>query len=604
MEIFKNCKKFCYFQYICCKITKSNGIVRGKTMEDRREKDLNLNSGGDFTPEVPGIKYSDNDSLDRMLKNVVNEVKQYAEVQISHIKKLSEIGIALSAEKNLDRLLEAIVDQARLFSGADAGTLYIMNEESECLEFAIVQNNTLKTRMGGTAGPITWPPVPLKKDGAPNFSNVSSYTALTGEIVNIPDVYEAEGFDFSGTRKFDSGTGYRSQSMLVIPMKNKEGEIIGVLQLINAMDLLTQRTIPFLPAHIDLIASLASQAAVAITNVRLYRDLENLLDSFIKTIATAIDEKSHYTAGHIQRVQILTMEIAKHMRNKTEGPFRDFSMNEDEMKELSMAAWLHDIGKIITPEHVVDKATKLEKIFDMAHLIAARYEVLKRDAKIRALEEKLKAYEASATQAKDFKEIDGEYAQEYKALVEEEQFVLNCNQPGEFMDDEKIERLKKIATKMWGFEGRETPYLTEEELYNLSIRKGSLTTEERKIIENHALVTFKMLSKLPFPKKMKHVAEYAAAHHEKLNGTGYPFGLKAEQLAIPSKIIAIADIFEALTARDRPYRKPMPISQALKILGFMKKDGHIDGDILEFFVQEKIYREYAQQELDPEQIDC
>ncbi|MBF0560043.1 MAG: GAF domain-containing protein [Nitrospirae bacterium] len=539
-----------------------------------------------------------------MLKNVVGSVKQYAEVQISLIRKLSEIGIALSAEKNPDRLLESIVGQARLFAGADAGTLYIMNEENDCLEFAIVQNDTLKTRMGGTAGPITWPPVPLKRDDAPNFSNVSSYAAITGEIVNIPDVYEADGFDFSGTRKFDSGTGYRSQSMLVIPMKNKENEIIGVLQLINATDHSTQRAVPFRPDHIDLIASLASQAAVAITNVRLYRDLENLFDSFIKTIAIAIDEKSPYTAGHIQRVQKLTMIIAGHMIDKTEGPFKDFAMKEDEMKELSVAAWLHDVGKIITPEHVVDKSTKLEKIFDKAHMITVRYEVFKRDARIKALEEVLRAYEASGVKPKDVKEIDERFEQEYNSLIDEENFVLSCNRPGEFMDDDKIERLKKIASRRWQCKGEDSPCLTEDEMTNLSIRKGSLTAEERKVIENHALVTFKMLGKLPFPKKLKHVVEYASAHHEKLDGTGYPFGLKAEQLPIPSKVIAIADIFEALTARDRPYKKPMPVSQALKILGFMKKDGHIDGDILDMFIEDKLYSEYAREELDAGQLDC
>ncbi len=572
-------------------------------MDNIHNKDSDAGKSNYFAEEER-TSHSDNAPLDRMLKNVVSEVKKYADDQISLIKKLSEIGIALSAEKNLDRLLESIVDQARLFSCADAGTLYIMNEENDCLEFAIVQNDTIKTRMGGTAGPITWTAVPLKKDGSPNFSNVSSYSAITGKIVNIPDVYEAEGFDFSGTRKFDSGTGYRSQSMLVIPMKNKENDTIGVLQLINALDPLTRRPVPFLSDQIDLIASLASQAAVAITNVRLYRDLEELFDSFIKTIAIAIDEKSPYTAGHIQRVQKLTMIIAGRLIEQTEGPFKDYSMNEDELKELSIAAWLHDVGKIITPEHVVDKSTKLEKIFDMSHMITVRYEVLRRDAKIRELEDKIRAYESSGPNPKNFREIEERYEQEYGLLVEEEKFLMNCNQPGEFMDDEKIENLKKIASKIWNCKGQNMPYLTEDEITNLSIRKGSLTAAERKIIENHALVTYKMLGKLPFPKKLKHTVEYAAAHHEKLDGTGYPFGLKAEQLPIPSRIIAIADIFEALTAKDRPYKKPMPVSQALKILGFMKKDGHIDGDMFDLFVREKIYSEYARQELDSSQIDC
>ncbi len=533
--------------------------------------------------EGPGVKYSDNESL---------------------VRKLSEIGIALSAEKNLEHLLEAIISYARLFSGADAGTLYIMNEENHCLEFTIIQNDTLKTRMGGTAGPITWPPVPLQKEDGPNFSNVSSYVAITGKTVNIPDVYAADGFDFSGTRKYDSVTGYRSESMLVIPMKNKEDEIIGVLQLINAIDPATHRAVPFLKDHIDLIASLSSQAAVAISNVKLYRDMENLFDSFIRTIALAIDEKSHYTAGHIERVQKLAMSIAVCMSKKTEGPFKDFSMNKEELKELSIASWLHDIGKIVTPEHVADKSTKLEKIFDMAHMITLKYEVFKRDARIRALEDKLKVYKAAGAHVKEFEEIDGRCEQECNSLVEEEKFVLNCNQPGEFMDDAKIDRLKKIASNNWNCNGRDVPYLTEDEVSNLSIRQGSLTAEERKVIENHALVTFKMLESLPLPKKLKNVPVYAAAHHEKLDGTGYPFGLKAEGLPIPSRIIAIADIFEALTASDRPYRKPMHVSQALNILGSMKEDGKIDGDILELFMQEKIYLEYAQGELDSWQVDC
>lgn len=550
------------------------------------------------------MKYSDDEHINKLLENIIAEIKQYTEGQVSNIKNLSEIGIALSAEKNLIRLLEEIISQARIFSNADAGTLYIMNDEKGCLEFAIVQNDTMKIRMGGTAGAITWPPVPIVKDGQPNLSNVSSYAAITGTLVNIPDVYETEEFDFSGTRKFDATTGYRSKSMLVIPMKNRENETIGVLQLINALDPATRVPTAFSADCVDLIVSLASQAAVAVTNVKLYRDLENLFDSFIKTIASAIDEKSHYTAGHIQRVQRLTMDIARRMNEQTDGNFKNFLLSEDKTKELSIAAWLHDIGKIVTPEYVVDKSTKLEKIFDVANLIAVRYEVIKRDARIRSLEKKLKAYESGETSARIVEGIDKSFEEEFNLLKEERDFIMDCNNSGEFMDEGKIDRLKKISEKKWDFDGREESYLSADELKNLSIRKGSLTDEERKIIENHAMVTFKMLSNLPFPKKLQKVIEYASAHHEKLDGTGYPFGLKAEQISYPARIIAIADIFEALTARDRPYRKPMKISQALKILDLMRKDGHIDAGILDLFIKEKIYEDYARQELNADQIDC
>lgn len=530
------------------------------------------------------------------LNQAIKEFREYADTQALHIKKLTEIGIALSAETNLSVLLEKIVDEARRFSNADGGTLYIMNDKNETLEFAIVQNESMKIRMGGTSGDIKWPHIPLKKDAKPNFSNVSSCVAITGKIENIPDVYEAIGFDFSGTKKFDSDTGYRSQSMLVIPMKNKENATIGVLQLINSLAPVTGKPVSFPPNVVDMTASLASQAAVAITNVRLYKELETLFESFIQAIATAIDEKSPYTAGHIRRVQEITIEIARSMNKQAEGPLKDFHLSEDEINELRIASWLHDVGKIVVPEHVVDKATKLEKIFDTADIIAMRYEIFKRDIKVRALEWKLNLYASGEASPEALADIEQRFEAEYKGLAEEKELVMKYNQPGEFMDDEKIEKLKKIALKKWYDNGVETPYLTDEEQRDLSIRKGSLNEAERKIIENHALVTIKMLNKLPFPDKLKHVPEYAGAHHEKLNGTGYPYGLKKEQLPYPSRIIAIADIFEALTASDRPYKKSMPVSKALQILESMRKDGHIDGDILELFIKEKIYEKFAPQE--------
>lgn len=512
-----------------------------------------------------------------------------------HIARLAEIGIALSSEHNLPVLLEKIVDEARSFAGADAGALYLVDEEQDQLEFAIVQNNAMQVRMGGAAGPITWPPVPLHVDGVPNHANVSSSVALTGEIVNIPDVYQAEGYDFSGTKQFDAGTGYRSKSMLVIPMLNKDREVIGVLQLINARTPGSGQPIPFPLDDVNLIASLASQAAVAITNVRLYRDLEALFDSFIQTIATAIDEKSPYTAGHIRRVQQLTMEIARAMNEESTGPFADFRLSDDQLRELSLASWLHDIGKIVTPEHVMDKHNKLETVFDRIRLIEARYEILRRDLRIRELEAQLAGVVPS---------LPGSREEAGDRIEEEKQFVRRCNQPGESMDDYKIDRLKAIAGKSWRNDGNVEPLLNEDEFHNLSVRKGSLTTKERQIIENHALITHKMLKQLPFPRKLGRVAEYASAHHEKLDGSGYPFKLKGEEIPYQARIIAIADIFEALTSRDRPYKKPLPLSRTLKIMESMKKDGHIDPDIFELLLNNRLYEGYARRELDPVQQDC
>ena len=542
--------------------------------------------------------------LNRVLVTVEKEVKAYADFQLSHINKLAKIGLALSGEGDMMKLLEMIVDAARELSMADAGTLYILDKDNRRLTFEILQNDTMKTRMGGTTGnEITLPPVPLDVDGRPNHSNVSSYVALTGETVNIPDVYEAEGFDFTGPRKYDEATGYRSRSMLVIPMRNHEDDIIGVLQLLNAIDLDTGEVSAFSTEYVDLIGSLASQAAVALTNAQLIRDLKNLLYSFIKSIAAAIDEKSAYTGGHFDRVVELTMMIAEKINEAKDGPFADVSFTEDELEELRVAAWMHDVGKITTPEYVVDKRTKLETIYDGIELVNARFGMIEKIIETYYLEDKIKLMEKGNVDQKKLKELDDKFKKELKEIEDDMEFIAACNTPREFMDDGKLERMKKIARKKYKLKGKAFSYLTDEEVAYLSIRKGNLTDEERKTIENHALLTKKMLEQLPFPKKLARVPEYASAHHEKLDGSGYPSGLTADELSLQARIMAVADVFEALTARDRPYKKPMKLSQAVKILGFMKKDQHIDPDIYDFFISSKLYKEYAEKELNPDQID-
>jgi len=511
-----------------------------------------------------------------------------------HIKNLTKIGVALSGEKNIERLLEMILDAARKFTNADGGTLYIMSDDETELLFAIIQNDSLGVHMGGTGGKITWPAVKLKNaDGSPNYSNVSAYVAISGEAVNIADVYDADGFNFEGTKKFDQDRGYRSQSMLVVPMRDHENEIIGVLQLLNAQDQATGAVVNFSLESQEMTLSLASQAAVALTNNRLISDLENLLESFIKTIATAIDEKSPYTGGHVRRVAGLTMTIANKINGKKQGPFSSVIFSEDQMRELRMAAWLHDVGKITTPEHVVDKSTKLEKVYDRISDVKTRFELLKREYQLAMQENKNnKAGNSLEKMAGEIKTLDEEY-----------QFLVQVNRGSEFIKDEMIERIKKIGKRKWRTNSQTLPLLTEDEIYNLSVRRGTLNDEERNIINNHAAVSYKMLSGLPFPKKMRHIADYAAAHHEKLDGTGYPLGLKADQLFLQSRIIAIADIFEALTAKDRPYKKGKTVVEALKIMELMVKDQHIDADLFELFIQEKIYEDYAKRELATQQID-
>jgi len=539
------------------------------------------------------------------LKSSDKKLKDFAQKEREHSKKLIDIGIALSAEKDIFNLLELIVDSARDFTNADGGTLYIVSDDEKSLNFEIVQTNSLNIRMGGKTGEeINWPPVPLfNVDGSPNKENVSTNVALTKKFVNIPDVYDVEGFNFEGTRKFDESTGYRSMSMLVIPMLNHENEIIGVLQLLNAKDETTDETIPFTDENIDLTASLASQAAIAVTNVRLIQDLKDLFDSFIRTIATAIDEKSPYTAGHISRVANLTMEIARKINVTEWGKYGKFNFSDDELEELRLAAWMHDVGKITTPEHVVDKSTKLEKIFDRVDLLKIRFEAIKLQMEKEWYSKKIEILTTEGKESTKLAELDTEYSGKISKFSDDSEFCLQCNVPGEFMEDDKIERLQDFAKQSYGFNGESQPYISGDELLNLSIKRGTLNESDRKIIENHATMTLKMLNELPFSKKLRHVPEYAAAHHEKLNGTGYPLKLKGKEISVQARVMAIADIFEALTAKDRPYKKPMKLSQAIQILGYMVKDEHLDADLVDVFLKEGMAEDYAKEHLLPAQID-
>ncbi len=522
----------------------------------------------------------------------------------THIKQYAKIGIALSSEKNINKLFEMIVEEAISLSSADAGTLYILDDKSDNLHFEILQNISMNTRLGGTKNSdITFPPVPLYVDDKPNYANVSSYVALTGKSVNIPDVYNANTFDFTGPKKYDEATGYLSKSMLVIPMKNHEDNIIGVLQLLNAQRPGTDIIIPFSNEYEDLIASLASLAAVALNNVQLIQKLELLFHAFIRSIATAIDEKSPYTGGHIKRVVDITTMIAEQVNKTDKGHFKDTSLTEVELEEIKIAAWMHDVGKITTPEYIVDKKSKLETVFDRIELVKTRFQLIKESINNQYLNMKLELFEKGSASKLKLDTLRFENDQKLQLLDEELDFLISCNNTGEFMSDEMLEKLQSVASKSFYINDQKKPYLNQNEVLNLCIRKGTLTDVERKKIENHAAMTLKITKELPFPEHLTNVPGYASAHHEKLDGTGYPLGLSAKELPLQSRIICIADIFEALTAHDRPYKKAMKLSQALKILGFMEKDNHIDGDILELFISSGLVDNYAKAELSSEQLD-
>lgn len=515
------------------------------------------------------------------------------------LRKLNSVGIALSAEKNHDRLLEIILVHAKEMTHADGGTLYLRTDENS-LKFEIVHTDSLGIHMGGAEGePITFYPVKLVKyDGEPNVHNVAACAVLKNETINIPDAYTNEEFDFTGTRKFDKKTGYRSQSFLTVPMANHENEIIGVLQLINATDSKTGEIRAFSALDQQVVESLASQAAVSITNRQLIEAQKELFDCFIELIASAIDEKSPYTAGHCRRVPVLTNMIAEACCEIEYGPHKDFSMTDADKYELNVAGWLHDCGKITTPEAVVDKGTKLETIVDRIEMIDTRFEVLKRDLEIAALKRKLGSMGES-----EFG-VDNELEAQLKQLDDDRAFIRKCNIGGEAMGDDLQERVKKIGHYKWKDpDGKESNFLSADEIYNLNIFRGTLNDEEREIINNHIVATIKMLGSLPYPKHLLNVTEFAGGHHEKMDGTGYPNGLKRDEMTEQARMMGIADIFEALTAGDRPYKKAMPMSKALTILGNMKLESHVDPDLFDVFMWKKIYQKYADEFLDPDQLD-
>lgn len=538
-------------------------------------------------------------SLGRSFEGVTDTVLRNR--LFTSLEYLNRIGIALSQETDINRLLETILTAAKTITNADGGTLYRLIEDK--LKFEIVLNDSLKIAMGGTTGVVVpFYPIPLHQpDGAENNNMVAAYAALHDETVSISDAYTADGFDFSGTRNFDKKTGYRSISFLTIPMKDHEGEIIGVLQLLNAQDE-NRKVIPFTNEDQRLAESLASQAAIALTNRMLINQLEELFESLIDLINSAIDDKSPYTGGHCKRVPALTMMLAEAASNATIGPLADFKMTEKDRYELKIAGLLHDCGKITTPVHVVDKATKLETIFDRIEFVAQRFEILKRDAELEMLQAIIAARSTGDAIGEERAEL--EFQTRVKQLDDDCTFLRRTNIGGEKMGADDQARVEQIAKYRYrNANDEDVPFLSLDEKENLKIPYGTLMPAERKIINHHIDATIKMLEALPWPRHLERVPEYAGGHHERMDGMGYPRGLTREQMSVQARVMGIADIFEALTAKDRPYKVGKTLSESLHILGKFKLNGHIDPDLFDVFVREKVYLKYAEQFLDPAQVD-
>ncbi|TWX53374.1 HD domain-containing phosphohydrolase [Colwellia hornerae] len=508
---------------------------------------------------------------------------------MNNIEHFVDIGIALSTEKNHHALLELILKRAMLFANADGGTIYSVTtdkNEQKSLVFDTVLNNSLACHLGGTStNPIDYPNIKLFNYGKVNNSALVAIAGATGQVINVNDVYHCTEYDLTQAKIMDKRIGYHTQSVLTLPMQDHQQELNGVIQLINATDP-QGKVITFEADVVKTITALTSLAAVILTNKQLIDEMENLFAAFSRLIASAIDRKSPYTGNHCRRVPEITMLLAKACHDIDCGPLTDFNLAAEDFHELSVAAWLHDCGKVATPEYVMDKSKKLETIFDRIELVNARFEIAARDI----------TYST--------KMVDKEKLNLLKQLNNDRAFINDANTGGEFFDDDKITRVYQIAKhyKIM-INGINQAVINDDEVLNLITKRGTLTAKERQIINDHMKVTVEMLESMPFPKHLKNVPEFACGHHEKMDGTGYPKGLTRDQMSTQARIMAIADVFEALTSNDRPYKAPKTLSETLTIMGYMKLDNHLDPDLFDVFIQEKVYLEFANKFLDASQID-
>lgn len=470
---------------------------------------------------------------------------------VQDFKDILNVGIQLTIEKDYNKVLSTIVEKGMQITKCDASTLYLY--EDDVLKFRIMRTISQGVSRGLDGTPITdIPPVPFKEE------NVCSYTAIHRRVVNIADVYDSEEFDFSGPKRYDAMTGFRTQSMLVIPIENNAGELIGVLQMINAQDE-NGTVIPFDPQFEIIIRSLGSLAAIEMANIRYVEEIKDQLHSFVEAMATAIDERTPYNGSHTRKVAEYATILAEKINEKYQMGECEEYFDEDRIERLQLAALLHDIGKMIVPRSVMNRATRLDK--DMQAL-EDRFALLKC------------YYEIDYLKGKITKEAYDEYV---AYLQDSLDFIHRIDGAG-FLPDDDFNRVQELAKYFYEKEDREQVfYITERERECLSVRRGTLTDGDRKIMESHVVMTSKILSKVHFNKSYANVPRWAGEHHEFLNGSGYPNHIQGEQLDIETRILAISDIYDALTARDRPYKKPMPKERACAILHSMVEEGKLEG---------------------------
>lgn len=511
--------------------------------------------------------------------------------RISHeLEELNRIGIALSETREVERLLGMILLKAREITSADAGSLYLLEagEGGPRLRFKLTQNDSVEF-------PFTESTLPLTDQ------SIAGYCAWHGQVVELADAYRApKGVPFHFNKTFDEQTGYRTRSLLALPMKNGKGEVLGVLQLLNCKRArnarlpdakAVARNVHAFPEHaVQLGLSLASQAAVAYENSKLYHDIENLFDGFVKASVKAIEQRDPTTSGHSQRVCEMTVALAEAVDRESVGPYAELRFSREQMKELQYAALLHDFGKVGVREEVLIKAKKLYPL-QYARLMD-RFDYIRRDIEACCAEQKVEALlKLSKKEAAQRLKVLDEEARNLAAELERcAEFVARANEPT-IMPSGDFELVGDIAQKSYSDpRGAKRSYLTADEVQLLSIPRGSLAENERREIESHVVHSFQFLAQIPWTQEYKRIPEIARAHHEKLNGKGYPFGLNSSEIPVQAKMMTICDIFDALSATDRPYKRAVPTDRALDILRLCVKEEEVDAELFRMFVESQVYR--------------
>ncbi len=529
-------------------------------------------------------------------RRVIAQLDKALARKSAELHELNKIGVALSAERDISKLLDLILGKCREITAADAGSLYLVQRgkdhdstKDDTLSFELTQNETVA--------------IPFEKFTMPLApTSIAGYVALTAETVNVSDVYDLPaGAPYSGSggaaRSFDEKSGYRTKSMLVVAMKDHKDAVIGVVQLINKkrdartvlrpLALVDEAVIPFTSVDEELVSSLASQAAVAYENTRLIADIRRLFEAFVDASVTAVESRDPTTSGHSKRVATLTCGLAERVDASELAPFRGVGFNRDQLQEIRYASLLHDFGKVGVREKVLIKGKKLY-VGEML-LIKQRIAYIKRTLETEHLRAKLDHLTGGKATLELLAQVDREYGARHGEVEQILRMILQANEPS-ILEEDSFRALMDLPNKTYGdIEGNPQPFLTPNEVQALSIRRGSLSEKERREIESHVTHTYKFLAEIPWTGEFRQVPEIAYAHHEKLDGTGYPRKLGATEIPIQSKMMTISDIFDALVAWDRPYKKSVPVAKALDILNDEANHGKLDKDLLRLFIEARVY---------------